>query len=558
MGRLGPAAAILALLALFFVANRGAYQSTFSDDDLDNIGWTRITAAGDFARGLLSLRYYPNHFRPIGHFTYHALAGLAGLRFPPYVATIHVLHLVNTALLWLLLRRLGLNGWWAAAGALCFSFNMAVFDALWKPMYLFDLWCALFSLAALIFYLDRRTVLALIAFWLAYKSKEHAVALPAVLLAYEWLLGRREWKRVLPFGAIALWFGVQGVVMNKEAGLDYTLQFSPKALAATLAFYGPLAFPLPMLLLLPRITDRRVLFGLASAVLLLGPMLLLPTRMSGAYLYVALIGIAAAVAFALARLPWWVAALFLAIWVPFNYQKMRNERRAALTIAHQNRAYLTAAATLPNQAPGVRRFIYDGFPPGLRWWGIQGALRVYYNRSDIEMFSVEDKDLARVFEQGDAALLKWDNARQRLTIVKRSPGEPDRSFVRMDESTPIWQLEEGWYQGEYKYRWIKPRARARLFRPAGAREFTVEVNIGPKYIADVKQSRLTVWMDGQKLGTTEFRASGWQTVRFPVNKAAEGVVHIEFLAEPEYRPSAIDPRVLGIPIGAFGFAEPTP
>jgi hypothetical protein len=553
MRRLGPLAAVLALVALFFVANRGAYQGTFSDDDLDNIAWTRTTAPSAFAAGLLSPRYFPNHFRPVGHFTYHVLANTAGLRFRPYVGAIHLLHLANAALLWLLLRRLGLTGWQAGAGALFFVFNMALFDAIWKPMYLFDLWCALFCLAALILYVDGHTLLAVIAFWLAYKSKEHAIALPAVLLAYEWLLGRRQWKRVIPFAAIAVWFAAQGVFMNSEAGQDYALRFSPAALWTTFSFYAPRALAFPVFMVLAN-RNRRCWFGFAAAALLLGPMLLLPTRMSGAYLYVAAIGIAIAVACALADYPWWVVAAFFAVWIPLNYQKMRDERRAALTVAHQNSAYLAAAAELPKRAPGVRRFIYDGFPPGLRWWGINGALRIYYQRNDIEMFSIEDKNLTRLFEQGDVALLKWDNARQHLTIVKRSPGEPDRSYITMDDTTPIWQLEEGWYQGENKYRWIKPRAKARLYRPGEARQFTVTVNIGPRYIADIKHSRLSVSIDGKQIGAAEFDAPGWKKLHFPLPESASGTVHVEFTAEPGYRPSAIDPRVLGIPIGGFGFA----
>ena len=106
MRRLGPVAALIAVLVLFFVANRGAYQSTFSDDDLDNIAWTRTTPASTFLSGLLSPRYFPNHFRPVGHFTYYVLANTAGLRFRPYVGTIHLLHFANAVLLWLLLRRL--------------------------------------------------------------------------------------------------------------------------------------------------------------------------------------------------------------------------------------------------------------------------------------------------------------------------------------------------------------------------------------------------------------------------------------------------------------------
>jgi hypothetical protein len=161
-----------------------------------------------------------------------------------------------------------------------------------------------------------------------------------------------------------------------------------------------------------------------------------------------------------------------------------------------------------------------------------------------------------VFQQGDVALLKWDNPRLHLTVVKRSPGEPDSSFIHMDDTTPIWQLEEGWYQGENKYRWIQPHARARLYRPAGAREFTVEVNIGPGFIAAVKKSRLTVLIDGKKAGEGEFTAQGWKTLRCPLpDSLPPATVHVELVVEPAFHPPDGDPRVLGLPIGAFGFTK---
>ena len=566
MGRLGSAAAVLALLALFFIANRGAYEGAFSDDDLDNIAWTGSASPAMFVSGLVSPLYYPNHFRPVGHGTFYVLGKTAGLRFRPYVTLIHLLHLANTALVAILLAALGLSPWRAAAGSLFFIFHMALFDALWKPMYLFDLWCAFFTLGAFILYLRERWVWALAAFWLAYKSKEHAVALPAVLLAYEWLLGQRRWRRVAPFAVVAASFFLQGVLMNRHAGQDYTLQFSASALTTTLGFYGPrlLLAPAALLALAAAaalyLRDRRVWLGLVMMAGLIGPMLFLPTRLSGAYLYVAMTGLAVAIASALARAPWWGAVLFFALWLPVNYGRMREERRAALTVAHENNAYLAAASRLPSEAPGVRRFIYDGHPRGLRWWGILGALRIYYGRPDLEMFSVEEKNLARIFDQGDVALLKWDNPRRRLTVVKRAPGEPDRSFIRMDETTPIWQLEEGWYQAEERYRWIRPRAVARLSQPSGtgAGYFAVQVNVGPQYIADVKQALLTVLIDGREIGKTRFDAAGWRTVSWPLAAAQPGPprpVRVEFRVQPEYRPSATDPRVLGIPIAAFGFAS---
>ncbi|MBM3794951.1 MAG: hypothetical protein FJW31_12980 [Acidobacteria bacterium] len=558
MGRLGPVAAFLALLALFLIANRGAYENTFSDDDLDNIAWTRTTPSAHFLRGLASPLYYPNHFRPVGHFAYHVLANTAGLRFAPYIATLQVLHLATTILLALLLLRLGLARWQAAAGALFFVFHMGMFDALWKPMYLFDVWCGLFCAAALILYIDGRTALSLLAFWLAYKSKEQAVALPAVLLVYEWLIGTRQWQRIAPFAAIAASFALQGVLMNREAGADYRLQFTPGALAATLSFYGGRAAPLVFLPLLLLVRHPRVLFGLLAAMLFMGPLWFLPTRMAGAYLYVALAALAIAVAAAMP--PRWHAVVPLALlWISANYATLRDERRAALTIAHENRAYLAALASVPQRAPGVHRFIYDGFPRGLRWWGILGALRVHYNRQDLEMKSVEDKDLTRVFAEGDVALLKWNAARRELAVVKRSPGEPDHPFIRMDDSTPIWQLESGWYQGEHRYRWTQPRAVARLQQPAAAREFTVDINVGPRYIADVKRAKLEVSIEGAPVGEAEFTTAGWQTVRWPAPAiTAARTVRVTFTVSPEYRPSATDPRVLGLAIGAFGFPATNP
>ena len=53
-------------------------------------------------------------------------------------------------------------------------------------------------------------------------------------------------------------------------------------------------------------------------------MLVLPGRVSGAYLYVAMIGVAIAAAAYLARHAWWYTALFLAVWLPLNYEKMRE------------------------------------------------------------------------------------------------------------------------------------------------------------------------------------------------------------------------------------------
>ena len=58
----------LAMACLFLVANRGAYKGYFSDDDLDNLVQTRRAEPAAFVDALLSPKFNPDNFRPVGHF----------------------------------------------------------------------------------------------------------------------------------------------------------------------------------------------------------------------------------------------------------------------------------------------------------------------------------------------------------------------------------------------------------------------------------------------------------------------------------------------------------
>jgi hypothetical protein len=550
------AALLLAMVLLFLVANRGAYQGYFIDDDLDNISWTSPGPWWTFLSGIADFRYYPQNYRPVGHLAYHVLANTAGLEYRWYVALIHIVHFANTVLIWLLLRRLGVPVLGACAGALFFVFHMSLFDVLWKPMFQFDAWCALFSLLSLHSWISRRWVFSFVFFWLAYKSKEHAVMLPAALAVYEWWLGEKRWRPLLPFFAASFSFGVQGILRNRETGSDYSLQFSALTLVRTFVYYAMRILLVPylgfLLLLLPRrVPDRRLWFGLAFCGLLLLPMLALPNRVSPAYLYAPLAGVAVATGILASRFHWGFTLAFFVLWLPLNFQSMRSQRRAALTHAHENRAYIEALEQIPSKHPGIRRFIYDGHPPQLRWWGIRGALRILYRVPDIEMISIEEKNLHEAFASGPVALLSWDPAFRKLSIAARAPGAPDASYMTMSAEMPIWQFEDGWYPREGHYRWTKPVARVRLWRPADATHFEVKVLVGPQLIELIHRTRLEVRIDEQPAGSVEFVDHGWRTVRFPLSRAPAAPVRVEFRATP-FRPSPTD-RELGLALGGFGF-----
>ncbi|MGH9719613.1 MAG: hypothetical protein ACRD8O_05335 [Bryobacteraceae bacterium] len=546
----------LATAVLFFIANRAAYQGYFQDDELDNMSWTRDIPLADFATTTLTPRFLGNNFRPVGHLFFRLMAERFGLRYAPYVLAVHLLHLANIWLLWTLVRRLGAPPLASAAGTLLFAFHMGAFDAVWKPMYIFDVFCAFFSLASLLLYVRRRIVLSFCAFWLAYKSKELAVMLPAVLACWEFWLGERRWKPLAPFFAASISFGVQGMLLNPNVDNDYTLRFSPAAIWKSTAFYSSKLLLIPFaglaLLALPFLSrEARVRFGIAAMALFFVPLLVLPGRLFGAYCYLPITGLAIAASGVPPFSHAVPAALLLTIWLPLNYYHLRANRRYALSVAGENRAYVTTLADFARQSPESRVFVYDGRPQELRQWGIHGALRCVFRRPDIELKSIADKDVRKALDDPRAALLSWDAGRRKLAVMPRGP---DVAFIEMGPETPIWQLGDGWFGPEGRFRWIEPVATARLLRPAGARRFEVTLNISPLFIREVGRTEVEVSIDGRRIGAETFTTNGWLTVGWPVvPEPSASIVEVRFRVEPGYQPSSGDPRKLGIPIVSFGF-----
>ncbi len=557
MKRWHGAALFLAMALLFLIANRGAYEGYFADDELDNLSWAPAVPLSDFAAALVSPRFQPGNFRPAGHL-YFRLAGPAfGMDFSQYVIPIHAIHLLNVWLVWLLVRRLGASPFAAASGAVLFAFHMAVFDVLWKPMYVFDLLCATFSLTSLLLWIDGRVVLSFAAFWLAYKSKEPAVMLPFVLACYEYWLGKRRWKPLAPFAAASFSFGIQGLLLNPHRGGDYAFQFSARELWRSITYYRDRILLVPhggvVLAALPALfRDRRVWFGTAALALFFLPLLPLSGRLFGAYCYLPLAGAAVAFAAIADRGHRGFVALFLVAWLFFNFIHLRLNRRQALAVAEENRRYVAAIMDFARRAPEMRQFICDGRPFALHSWGIEGALRWVYGRQDLLVAGVEDPAARTALRsQRPVAILSWDPALRTLAITARDRNTPDAPYIKMDRFTPVWQLEEGWYQLEGGYRWTGPTATARLSRPADARQFALTVYMPQDVIRGAGGSAVQVRLDGEPLPEQHFTEPGWQTARWELPPGAAGTVTVR-LASPPYRPQR-DPRALGLAVGGFGF-----
>jgi len=407
----------VALAALFLFVNRDAYRGYFQDDEIDNLSWVGYGPASEYLKAALSPKFERYNFRPVGHFYFRESERFFGLDFPRYVAALHVIHLVNVWLLWMIARRLGAGRFAAAAGCVFFAFHMALFDAVWKPMYVFDLLCATLCLASLLLYARGQWILSLVSFWLAYKAKEMAVMLPLVLACYEMWFGKRRWERLAPFFAVSLSFGIQGLLMNPNHDNDYTFRFTPAALAKTGRFYAArvflvpyLGFVLPVMALAAR--NRRAWFGLAAMAAFFFPLLFLPGRLFSAYCYVPFTGLAMAFSgIAEAVSPAGVVLFFL-LWIPQDVHWFRLQRRETLARDAQIREWMTTLAAYAKSGERVDAFVFDGAPPGFARWGVEGAVKYLFHRLDAKVQSASDAERPA----GRVALLRWDVAESRLHI----------------------------------------------------------------------------------------------------------------------------------------------
>lgn len=420
---LTPLVALVAIAVVFVALNYRAYDGFFQDDELDNISWAPHVRAAEFAGGFLKPLFDAENFRPVGHL-YFALMGRAfGEDFPPYMTPVFAIHLANGLLLFLLLRRMKIGTGYALAATAFFTWNAGAFEAYWKPMYVFDLLCAFFSLASILLYAHRRWVLSFVAFWCAYKSKELAVMLPVALLAWEFWLGERRYARLIAFFAVAFSFGLQGVLRNPNHDNEYSFRFTWQALGTTAPFYARQLLLLPgsglLLLPLALLRDRRVWFGLAAVGCFVFVLLFLPGRLYAAYAYLPLCVAAIAMAAASARASVVCAWIALAIWMPFNVRVLLRQQRMTLAGDDEAAAYVSAVNRWAAKNPKPAVLVYDGLPRIYHHWGVTAAWNIAHGTLGPHAYYRDWPEAAKALGAGSVTYGRWDAKNGRLTLEVR-------------------------------------------------------------------------------------------------------------------------------------------
>jgi len=552
----------VSFVALFLLLNRGAYRGYFQADELDNLAWTPNVPLAHYGLSVVSPRFEPNNFRPVGHFYFYLCEKLFHLDFPKWVAALQAIHLLNVWLLWLVLRRLGAPPLASGAACLFYGLHMALFDAMWKPMYVFDVLCGTFCLLAIFSYRGRRYVSAFVCFWLAYKAKEVAVMLPLVLAAVELWFGSGSWKRrcltLAPFFLASLSFGLQGLLLNPNQDNDYTFRFTPAALAQTSFFYACRVFLIPYLgfavLIAPvLLRNRRAWLGMAAMLALFFPLLFLPGRMYSAYCYVPFIGLAAVFSVLAERTHWVALAAFFLLWGIHDIRLLREDRRATLALDNEVRQWVTTLGRYARTAQKPGAVVYAGEIPGFAAWGEVGAVHYVFRDNNIPVAHADDPHAGKLRHAPGAITLNWNNGTHNLYIRGAGP-EVTAAYIRMDGSEPVDQLLAGWYGLEGDFRWTEPVAVAPFGRPAGANRFELRVMIGDAQIHTLKTVTIAVTLDGRELEPRRLSRPGWQTLTWDLPPAPAGTVKVTVTTSPAFHPTG-DSRTLGAAVGGLGFQK---
>jgi hypothetical protein len=443
---------------------------------------------------------------------------------------------------------------------------MALFDAFWMPMYVFDLLCATFCLLSLLCYMRGRWVLSFVCYWAAYRSKELAVMLPLVFALYEVWFARRKgkvrWAALSVFFLASLSFGLQGMLRNPNRANEYTFHFTPAALWTTLSFYAPKIFLAPYAALLLPVAvalsrNRRAWFGLAVTLLFFVPLLFLPGRLFSAYCYVPFTGLAIAFTGLAEAFGLVAVAVFLLVFLPFNYLYFTQRATETLARDRDAKTWITTAARFAATWPAIDTVVFAASPTGFGRTGCEGALRYVFQNRDLPIVYIDDPGAPALFHREKTAFLTWDFDTRQLYIQSHPAGLADASYLDLRNSAPVWQLDSGFYGQEGDHQWTAPTASVHIARPEGARKFLLNVDFFGPQLDSAGPATVHVSLNGEPLPPRVLSKAWWNTLEWDLAPAPAGPVRVDIHSDPAYHaPDPPNPR--GLAIGGLGFAEAPP
>ena len=238
-----PAYAVL-FAAYFFLVSWDSLKAPFAPDEMMNIwGYWHLSPWRLLASQFM---LWHGYLRPMGGLFYVPIFLAFGLNPLPYHAVLLLLLLAGAYLMYRFARVLGSGELPAAIVALIACYHGGLSNLYYNSVFVFDALCGLFCMAAFVYYagirssgslLSRSQAAAFLGLYLcALNSKEMAVTMPVILLAYEWLYHAPPW----PWKSLAKWLRGPGSVLCWSALMSlvsiYGKRFGPGGIMKSSAY----------------------------------------------------------------------------------------------------------------------------------------------------------------------------------------------------------------------------------------------------------------------------------------------------------------------------------
>jgi len=209
----GSAFLVIACLAVYIPAIRGG----FVWDDDDYVTQNPLLVAPDGLYKIWFSKEQTSQYFPLVYTTFRLEHKLWGFNPLGYHITNIILHIINSLLLWRLLRLLDVPGAWLAAAIFALH-PVQVESAAWiteRKNVLMTMFFFL-SLLAWVRFMEKPAIylyfLSLVFYILALFSKTTACTLPAALVLILWmkniLIDKRRWQQITPYVVLGLAMGI--------------------------------------------------------------------------------------------------------------------------------------------------------------------------------------------------------------------------------------------------------------------------------------------------------------------------------------------------------------
>jgi len=224
-------------LAAFFFAGFLIFSDCLTYPFLVNWDDDRYVTGNDFIRGFslphvrrAFLAPFEWNYAPLQLLSYMADYEIGGLNPAPYHFTNIVLHILNSWMVYLLIRAMKCPSWPAGLGGFLFLVHPVQVESVVWISERKNLLSLFFFLASFLAHIQngRRAghLLSFALFVPAVLSKSAAVVLPPILVLYDWIDQRGQGWRILllrsaPFFAVSLVFGCMAIRFQMAGGESY-------------------------------------------------------------------------------------------------------------------------------------------------------------------------------------------------------------------------------------------------------------------------------------------------------------------------------------------------